>query len=260
MESDRCYTIDFSKSENDKIFAHLRETLIADGYAKVKCDNIPDEDYNKVCLDVIKGVDGIGCPYGKDPQGLVWSVKVLALDSQVESMNLPGTNVDRELHFHTDCSYEHNAPDYIGLFIVQCDRSEHGGKFQLVHTKEIIDQLSPKTKQLLHDETYKIIVRPAYQKEGHDSIWGPIILSDARMRYQPDLVDEDQLLKERLDIRLAIDELNSILFSEDKLNIFRPVLHNHMMILFNNHQFLHGRTKIEDIDRHLLRVRFNLEN
>ena len=260
MEFDHCYTIDFSKNENDKLFAHLREALITNGYVKMKCDNIPDEDYDKVCLDVIKGVGGIGCPYGKDPQDLVWPVKVLVLDSDSESLHLPGTNVDRELHFHTDCSYEHNAPDYIGLFVVQCDRSEHGGKFQLIHTKEIIDQLSPKTKQLLRDEIYKIIVRPAYRKEEHDSIWRPIILSDARISYQPDLIDKDQLQKEQVEKRLAIDELNSILLREDKLNIFRPILDNHMMILFNNHQFLHGRTKIEDINRHLLRIRFNLEN
>jgi hypothetical protein len=260
MESDSYYTIDCSKVDNDELFGHLRETLIANDYVKIKCDNIPNDDYDNVCLNVIKGVRGIGCPYGKDPQGLVWSVKVFALDSDPASVHLPGTNVDRELHFHTDCSYEHNAPDYIALFIVQCDRTEQGGKFQLVRTRDIIDKLSPKTKQLLRDEMYKIIVRPAYQKDGHDSIWGSIILPDERMRYQPDLVDKDQLKQERPEKRAAIAELDSILLGEDKLNIFRPTLDNNMMVLFNNHQFLHGRTKIEDFDRHLLRVRFNLDD
>jgi hypothetical protein len=259
MESDHCYTIDCSKNDNE-LFDHLREILITHGYVKMKCDNIPDEDYHQVCLNVIKSVGGVGCPYGRDPEGLVWPVRVLALDSDANSVNLSGTNVDRELHFHTDCSYEHNIPDYIALFVVQCDRSEQGGKFQLVRTREIIDQLSPKTKQLLHDEIYKIIVRPAYRKDGYDCIWRSIILSDERMSYQPDLVDKDQLQEEQPEKRLAIAELNSILFDEDKLNIFRPILDNHMMILFNNHQFLHGRTKIEDIDRHLLRVRFNLND
>jgi alpha-ketoglutarate-dependent taurine dioxygenase len=209
---------------------------------------------------VITNIGGIGCPYGNDPHALVWPVKVLALDSDPTSVNLPGTNVDRELHFHTDCSYEYNAPDYIALYVVQRDRTDQGGKFQLVQTKEIINKLSSETKRLLHDETYKIIVRPAYQKDGKDSIWAPIILNNERMRYQPDLVDKCQLEKERAEKKAAIAELNSIIFDKDQLNIFRPTLENNMMILFNNHQFLHGPTKIQDIDRHLLRVRFNLKD
>jgi hypothetical protein len=71
MEFDRCYTIDFSKSENDKIFAHLRETLIADGYVKVKCDNILDDDYEKACLDIIRSVGDIYGPYNDNPNALI---------------------------------------------------------------------------------------------------------------------------------------------------------------------------------------------
>jgi hypothetical protein len=85
-------------------------------------------------------------------------------------------------------------------------------------------------------------------------------LSDERMSYQPDLVDKCQLQKERTEKKAAIAELNSIILAEDKLNVFRPIIENNMMVLFNNHQFLHGRTKIQDISRHLLRVRFNLKD
>ena len=44
------------------------------------------------------------------------------------------------------------------LFVVQSDRSEHGGKFQLVQTKQIIDKLSFKSREILANEKYKIIV------------------------------------------------------------------------------------------------------
>lgn len=261
MESDGYYIIDCSKTDDDNknLFDQLHNQLITDGYVKVKCENISNEDYDNVCLNVIKGIGGIGCPYGSDPNGLVWPVKVLALDSEPESIHLPGTNVDRELHFHTDCSYEYDPPDYIVLFVVQRDRTDQGGKFQLVNTKEVINKLSSKTKHLLHDEEYKIIVRPAYRKNENDSIWLPIILTDKRIRYQPDLVDKYQLEQERSEKKEAINELNSIILNEDKLEIFRPTLENNMMILFNNYQFLHGRTKIQDVTRHLLRVRFNLK-
>ena len=219
---------------------------------------VGNNQYDKVCLNIIESIGGKGSPYGKDPDAFVWPVKVIALDSDPQSANFPGTNVDRELHFHTDCSYEENAPDYIGLFVVQSDRSEHGGKFQLVQTKQIIDKLSFKSREILANEKYKIIVRPPYRKDENDSIWLPIILSDEQIRYQPDLIDKYQLEKESIEKQNAIQELNSILFNEDKLNLIRPVLDNGMIILFNNHQFLHGRTKIVDLDRHLLRIRFNL--
>jgi alpha-ketoglutarate-dependent taurine dioxygenase len=262
MYADSYYTLDCSKVDdcNNELFGRLREALVANGYVKVKCDNVPNEDYHNICLNLITRMGGNGCPYGSDPHSLVWPVKVLALDSEPATAHLPGTNVDRELHFHTDCSYEHKAPDYVALYFVQRDRTEKGGKFQLVHTKEIIDKLSPETKRLLRDETYKIIVRPAYRKDDNDSICVPIVLNDECMRYQPDLVDQCQLQQERPEKKAAITELNSIIFAEDQLNIFRPTLENNMLILFNNHLFLHGRTRIEDIDRHLLRIRFNLNN
>jgi alpha-ketoglutarate-dependent taurine dioxygenase len=262
MESDSYHEVDCSKTdgENNGLFDQLRDELITHGYVKVKCENIPDDDCNKACLNVITGIRGIGCPYGNDSDSLVWSVKVLALDSEPTSVNLPGTNVDRELHFHTDCSYEYNAPDYIALYVVQRDRTDEGGKFQLARTKDIIDYLSPETKHLLRDEKYKIIVRPAYRKDNNDSIYVPIILSDERMRYQPDLIDKCQLQEESPEKKAAIDELNTIIFADDKFTIFRPTLENNMMVLFNNHQFLHGRTKIQDTCRHLLRVRFNLSD
>jgi hypothetical protein len=208
MESDRYYTIDCSKADggSDHLFDQLRSELITYGYVKVKCENVSDENYHNVCLNVITSMGGMGCPYGSDPNGLVWSVQVLALDSDPTSVHLPGTNVDRELHFHTDCSFEYDAPEYIALYVVQRDRTDEGGKFQLVRTKEIIDKLSSETKRMLHDETYKIIVRPAYRKDGNDSIWLPIILADECMRYQPDLVDKYQLQQERPEKKAAIAE------------------------------------------------------
>jgi len=258
MEIDGYYTIDLNAKSND-LYEKIRHDLITFDYVKIKCENISAANYETVCLNIIENIGGIGCPYGKDPNGLVWSVKVVALDTDPESIHLPGTNVDRELHLHTDCSFERDAPDYIGLFVIEPDRSEHGGKFQLVRTGEILSRLSSTTKQLLHDETYKFIVRPAYQKDGKDSIWLPILLNNERMRYQPDLIDRQQLNNETIEKQNAIKDLNSVIFNEEKLNIFRPKLESGMMVLFNNHRFLHGRTKIQDINRHLLRLRFNLK-
>ena len=75
---------------------------------------------------------------------------------------------------------------------------------------------------------------------------------------EEDIIDKNQLKEESAEKQAAIAELNSIILAEDQLKLFRPILENNMMVLFSNRRFLHGRTKILDCERHLLRVRFNL--
>jgi alpha-ketoglutarate-dependent taurine dioxygenase len=256
MESDQCYIVDCSKKDA-LLFDQLRHELITNGYVKVKCENLPDGNCDKACLDVITNVGGICCPYDDDPKSLIWPVKVLEPDTPASK--LQASQLDRELVFHTDCSYEHNAPQFVALYAVQCDRTEDGGKFQMVHAKEVIDKLSSKTKRLLRDETYKINVPPDFRKENTDYICGSILLDgDENIRYRRDIVDKNRLKEESEEKQAAIAELNSIILTEDQLNIFRPKLENNMMVLFNNRRFLHGRTKIQDPERYLLRVGFNL--
>ena len=259
MESDKCYAIDSSKIGGDdgSVFEHLRHELIVHGYVKIKCENLPDGDCDTACLNIIAALRGICCPYNDDENSFIWPVKVLELDSP--SSKLQASQLDRELVFHTDCSYEHKAPRFVALYVVQCDRSEHGGKFQLLRTKDILESLSTDARQLLSQETYKINVPPDFRKGDIDYISGPIILDGGEhIRYRRDILDKNQLKEERADKRAAVAELNAIILTEDRLEIFRPVLENNMMILFDNRRFLHGRTKIIDTERYLLRVRFNL--
>jgi alpha-ketoglutarate-dependent taurine dioxygenase len=256
METDQCFTIDCS-NKDELLYDQLRQELLTNGYVKVKCENIPDDDCDQACLDVIADLGGVCCPYDDDPNSLIWPVKVLELDTP--ESKLQQSQLDRELVFHTDCSYEHEAPNFVALYVVQCDRSEKGGKFQLVRVQEVVDKLSPKTRRILRNETYKINVPPEFRKGGIKYISGPILLNgDTNIRYRRDIVDKNQLKEEPIEKQEAIAELNSIILDGNHLNIFRPKLENNMMILFNNSYFLHGRTKIEDLERYLLRVRFNL--
>ncbi|CAF3441449.1 unnamed protein product, partial [Rotaria sp. Silwood2] len=214
-------------------------------------------DHEKACLDVITNLGGTCCPYDDDPTSLIWPVKVLELDTP--ESKLQASQLDRELVLHTDCSYEHDAPHFVALYVVQCDRTENGGKFHMIRTEEIINKLSLKTKGVLRDETYKINVPPDFRKCGIDYIYGSILLNgDTNIRYRRDIIDKNRLKEESPEKQAAIAELNSIILAKDQLNLFRPKLENNMMILFNNRAFLHGRTKILDHERYLLRVRFNL--
>ena len=163
METDKCYRIDCSQL-NGGLFDDLRYELMENGYVKVKCENLIDGDCDLACLDVIESVGGVCCPYNDDPDALIWPVKVLELDSPASQ--LQASQLDRELVFHTDCSYEHDAPQFVALYVQQSDRTEHGGKFQMVRTKEIVDRLSDQTKRLLRNETYTINVPPDFRKDG----------------------------------------------------------------------------------------------
>ncbi|CAF1533292.1 unnamed protein product [Rotaria sordida] len=256
MESDKYYIVDCSKKDTS-LFDQLRQELITNGYVKVKCENLLNGDYNKACLDVITNLGGICCPYDDDPTSLIWPVKVLELDTP--GSKLQASQLDRELVLHTDCSYEHDAPHFVALYAVQCDRTENGGKFHMILTQEIIDKLSSETKHVLRDGMYKINVPPDFRKGDIDYIYGPILFNDGKnIRYRRDIIDKNRLKEESTEKQAALGELNSIILAEDQLNLFRPKLENNMMVLFNNRSFLHGRTKILDHERYLLRVRFNL--
>ena len=256
MELDQCHIVDCSKKDNS-LFDRLRNELNINGYVKVKCENVPNGDHDKACLDVITNLGGICCPYDDDPRSLIWPVRVLELDSS--KSKLQASQLDRELVLHTDCSYEHDIPQFIALYTVQCDRTKTGGKFQIVRTQDVIDKLSLETKHLLRDETYKIDVPPDFRKGNINYIHGSILSKDGKyIRYRRDIIDKNQLKEESAEKQAAIAELNSIILAEDQLKFFRPTLENNMMVLFSNRQFLHGRTKILDYERHILRVRFNL--
>ncbi|CAF0922417.1 unnamed protein product [Rotaria sp. Silwood1] len=256
MIPDKCYTVDCT-NKDIALSDRLRQELITNGYVKVKCENLVNGDYDKACLDVINNIGGVCCPYDDDPTSLIWSVKVLELDTP--ESKLQASQLDRELVLHTDCSYEHDAPHFVALYVVQCDRTDNGGKFHMISTQEIIDKLSVETKRLLRNETYKINVPPDFRKGDIDYIYGSILLNgDKNIRYRRDIVDKNRLKEESPEKQAAIAELNSIILTDDQLNLFRPRLDNNMMILFNNRTFLHGRTKILDLERNVLRVRFNL--
>lgn len=256
MQNDFCHTVDCSKKDSS-LFAQLREELVTNGYVKVYCENLPDNDCDRACLETIGNIGGVCCPYDDDPKNLIWPVKVLELDTP--ESKLQASQLDRELVFHTDCSYEHNAPHFVALYAVQCDRSKDGGKFQMVNTQEVIDKLSPEGRRVLRDETFKINVPPDFRKGNVDFISGPILIDgDKYIRYRRDIIDKNRLKEESAEKQAAIAELNSIILTENRLDVFRPKLENNMMVLFDNRRFLHGRTKIEDHERYLLRVRFNL--
>ncbi|CAF1219389.1 unnamed protein product [Didymodactylos carnosus] len=236
----------------------VRTQLEKDGYVKVKCEQIPNNDCNKAVLDIIEKIGGVCCPYNDEENSFIWPVKVLELDAS--ESKLQASQLDRELVFHTDCSYEPDAPKFVALYVVQGDRSEDGGKVQMVKATDILNRLSEKSQYLLRHETYQINVPADYRKGDIDYICGSIILGDGHLRYRLDLVDKKRLTNETAEKQEAVKELNLIILAEDKLNVFRPVLDNNMMILFDNQKFLHGRTKIKDLERYLLRIRFNLVN
>ncbi|CAF0824090.1 unnamed protein product [Adineta steineri] len=166
---DKCYTVDCSKVDggSNDLFDKLRNELITNGYVKVKCENISDENCDKACLDTINKVGGICCPYNDDPTAFIWPVKVLELDSP--KSKLQASQLDRELVFHTDCSYEHDAPRFVALYFVQCDRTENGvygglstivGSAATVFLKGYVDEQYANTNFRLTFLNYLLLTLP----------------------------------------------------------------------------------------------------
>ena len=191
MHTDHCYTVDL-RQDNAKLYKTLQDELVQNDFVKIKCENLLDDDRDKTCLAMIENLGGICCPYDDNPDALIWPVKVLELDNP--DSKLQASQLDRELVLHTDCSYEHDAPEFVALYVVQCDRSENGGKFQLVRTSEIIGKLSSENERVLRNETFKINVPPDFRKGQIDFIRGTILLNgNENIRYRRDIIDKNHL-------------------------------------------------------------------
>jgi hypothetical protein len=190
-------------------------------------------------IKIIKKLGGECLTHNSEKNSFVWHVQTIETDSNEE---LARSQTDDEFPFHTDCSYELNPPEYMALFVLEEDQYG-GGQLEIIRLSDILKRLSPKIKQRLRNENFRIEIPKEFRKSPEvDHINASILLDDERIRYRSDILSED------------FKELDLIIQKVDK---YRPKLSKYSMIILNNQKYLHGRTKIFDHRRHLLRIRFN---
>jgi len=194
-----------------------------------------------------KIVNSIGRPHNHNKSGnVVWHVKP---GGQSNKEELARSHNSGEFVFHTDCSYEQNVPEYIGLHCLTQDKLG-GGNNLIVNCNTVIKQLSPESLHTLQNEDVEIVVPPEF-RDDINSIKAKIIDKDFNVRFRSEIINEDGTTPQ---MKKALNEFNSLCFNP--LVGKSLVLKEGQMLLLNNKRFLHSRTTIKDKNRHLLRIRF----
>lgn len=198
-----------------------------------------------------KIVKNIGIPHVHDQnEKIMWDIQTKSLQ---EGQGIARSHTNSEFLMHTDCSYEENAPDFFGLYAIEHDRMG-GGKNLLIDCTTLVQHLSPETLKTLQTEQVKVLVPQEFFKK-NKYIYNYIIDWDLNVKYRKEIIDLTQCSEKQLK---AINELDEVIYNKLIIrSIFLPK--NHILLL-DNKKFLHARTKVNDPNRHLKRIRFYLDN
>ena len=223
----------------------IESRLYSDGNVRIQfsVDDVPREEFETFFVKFIEQLGGECVPHNQLTDSLVWHVRPMQPD---EDLPLARSQTEQEFSFHTDCSYESDPPEFMALFVLEPDRYG-GGELEILRVAELLDRLSPSSREFLKNEKFVIGVPREFRKSPTlDHITESILIDDERIRYRTDI-----LAGERCPELL---ELHAII---ERAERYRPKLERYTLIIVNNHKYLHGRTKILDPQRHLLRIRFN---
>lgn len=187
--------------------------------------------------------------FHKEKASFIWDIKLAGENKAAQ--HIARSHKDHEFHFHTDCSYEENIPDYFALYVLHADQKS-GGKNLIVDAKLLIDALSEESLTILQNCPITIKVPKEFFK-GIDFIRACIIDQNFNIRYRREIIDFYGLTIKQ---HQAIKELEHLIYSP---KFCRGVLlKNNQILILNNKKFLHARTQIKDPMRHLQRIRFFL--
>jgi len=200
-----------------------------------------------------KMIQNLGIPHPHKEQGsFLWDIKLSSENSDRKNkQHLARSHQEYEFHFHTDCSYEENVPDYFALYVLHADQKS-GGKHLVVDVKYLIDALSKASLNLLQNTPITIKVPQEFFK-GIDTIQACIIDENFNIRYRREIIVFNSLTPQQLK---AIDELERLIYSAHACRGL--ILSNNQILILSNTRFLHARTQIKDPKRHLQRIRFFL--
>jgi len=208
---------------------------------------IPDGDKKGIYLSQIVNLIGKAHEHNHQ-QSALWHIRNGGESGQE---TLARSHSRDEFVLHTDCSYEEEIPDFIGLQVVQHD-VYGGGNNLLVKADDLIRDLSPESLKTLQQQPYHFMVPEEFRKD-KEFIKATIIDNQFNIRYRREIIDIENSTCSQI---TALNELEKLTYSAS-LN-YKLSLNKNNILLLNNRKFLHARTKIIDPERHLIRIRFFL--
>lgn len=161
-----------------------------------------------------------------------------------------------EFNFHTEMAWDIHRPDYIGLLGLR--NTHNGPKTILVDFKKIFMGLTRSEQTLLTNAPVLLKAPASFEKITKNEI-KPIRMRDSDflsgLNFNPGMMESDDSK-----VNAIFEKINIIASKEKEEFIIRPG----ELMLFNNHEFLHGRTSFfpayDGNDRWLQRVYIHKED
>ncbi|WP_010598208.1 TauD/TfdA family dioxygenase [Rickettsiella massiliensis] len=223
-------------------YAHISEILDKYGLSIITLN------YQDKSATFKKIINTLGHPHlHKEENSYLWDIKVVRGKKMTQP--LARSHKDDEFHFHTDCSYEENVPDYFALYVLHADK-KLGGNNLILDVKWLKDALSHKSLKILKNIPITINVPKEFFK-GIDFIKACIFDKYFNIRYRREIINFDHLTSEQFN---AISELEHLIYLPKLCRGF--TLRDNQILILSNKRFLHAKTQINDPERHLQRIRF----
>ncbi|MEK9612744.1 MAG: TauD/TfdA family dioxygenase [Flavobacteriaceae bacterium] len=220
------------------------------------------DDLDKTKKVFIELCELIGTPISHDQKNsIVWDIKKAhRSSSQIKTYS----EHSHEAALHTDSQYSYYPEDMFGLLtLVKANCG--GGSSYLLSLKDIFLRLNAlqdgqEIIRILSSTDFPFIVPNVFKKDDskkHEFNFGPILRNNV-IRFRIDtfekalLHDHSMCSQEQL---IAYQKLKTIV--TNKSLITELFLEAGDLIFINNKTMLHGRSKFEDKNRHLMRIRMN---
>lgn len=195
-------------------------------------------------------------------RGWFWDVRPSKTLFQAGNHQARSETMD-EFPWHTDCSYEDPPPRYFALQVLQHDRYG-GGTLSVMNVDRLSEFLSLSTREALRAPEYRISIPAEFIKDPNQKhIIGTVFgtSNDSQttvIRFREDILEP---LTERAHQALA--ELKETLLREEAqahstVHLKATDLPKGSIILMDNRRWLHSRNHINDPERHLRRVRWDV--
>jgi alpha-ketoglutarate-dependent taurine dioxygenase len=211
------------------------------------------EDSKSTFFTALVNQLGIPLAHSSKNDDFLWHIK-----PSIEN-GLARSHSQNVFEMHTDASFESTPPRYIGMQVIREDKCG-GGYSLLLSLSDIINELNENEINLLSTTMFKFRKPKEFYKCGEQFTYGPILspkrdkFNHLLCRYRNDIIlDRDDIGQES---KNALNKFEKLINLKEGKNIEYHFLKENSIILLDNCRYLHGRTKVNDPNRHLTRIRF----
>lgn len=243
-----------------KLLNSIKNELVKNNVVILSNLNLIDFDEKGLKSFFLKFSSNLGTlvEHNEGKKDYIWEIKTQTKIKSVPTFS--EHNYKAELH--TDSQYRLLPEKFISLMAIKTANCG-GGSSILLDFESILKNLTQSKRgdlclSLLEKERFPFLVPSVFSNYENQLIYAPIISDNPNIRFRYDTLKKGlEIVNKKNDKLLwAVEFLNEVISNHKNRKIF--MLKKNEIIFINNHNSLHGRTSFNDLERFLLRVRFNV--